>query len=343
MARPLRMEFPGACYHVICRGNFRFPVFREDRDRELILRRLVDFSERFLVRIRSYCVMVNHLHVYARTEEANLGRFMQSFLTSFTVSYNRRHHTSGHVFQGRYKAFLVQDDSSYRDEVTRYIHLNPGCIPSLMDAPIDARQRVIREYRWSSYGAAIGLRRCPRWLDRQAVLHGFPGARLRERQQTYARFVEQGLTAELWDPRAAAVAQTVIGNDSFVDRVRRAVASVSDKASVRRECGQQEKLLAWCGLRDVVLAVSEGYGLAPAELLRRWSRNNEARQVLLYLAVERCRGRYSATELAHRLGRISISGLGKAHDRVETRMERDPALRERVRHVQQRLGTESKA
>ena len=124
MARPLRVEFPGACYHVICRGNFRFPVFREDRDRELILRRLVDFSERFLVRVRSYCVMVNHLHVYARTEEANLSKFMQSFLTSFTVSYNRRHHTSGHVFQGRYKAFLVQDDSSYRDEVTRYIYFH---------------------------------------------------------------------------------------------------------------------------------------------------------------------------------------------------------------------------
>jgi len=100
MARPLRVELPGACYHVINRGNFRFPVFHEDRDRELILEKLVDFSERFGVHVRAYCVQINHFHCYLQADEANLGRFMQSFLTSFSVSYNRRHGTSGHVFQG---------------------------------------------------------------------------------------------------------------------------------------------------------------------------------------------------------------------------------------------------
>ena len=100
MARPLRIEFPGACYHIISRGNFRFPVFQDDRDRELLLRKLSEFSERFEVRVRAYCVMVNHFHGYVQTGAANLGRFMQSFLTSFTVSYNRRHRTSGHVSPG---------------------------------------------------------------------------------------------------------------------------------------------------------------------------------------------------------------------------------------------------
>lgn len=131
MARPLRVEFPDACYHVMCRGNFRFPVLREAGDRELLLERLVKFAEVFRVRIRAYCLMVNHFHVYVQTEEANLGRFMHSFLTSFTVSYNRRHHSSGHVFQGRYKAFLVEDDRAYASEVSRYIHLNPVRISSL--------------------------------------------------------------------------------------------------------------------------------------------------------------------------------------------------------------------
>jgi len=72
MARPLRIEFPGACYHVINRGNFRFPVFREERDRELVLARLIDFAERFQVRIRAYCVAVNHAHCYLQTRDANL-------------------------------------------------------------------------------------------------------------------------------------------------------------------------------------------------------------------------------------------------------------------------------
>ncbi len=133
MARPLRIEFPGACYHVINRGNFRFPVFREDRDRELVVARLVDFAERFQVRIRAYCVQMNHFHCYLQTRAANLGRFMHSFSTSFTVSYNRRHGTSGHVFQGRYKSFVVEDASRYSREVSRYMHLNPACIPSLVD------------------------------------------------------------------------------------------------------------------------------------------------------------------------------------------------------------------
>ena len=117
MARPLRIEFPGACYHVINRGNFRFPVFSESRDRELILEKLVDFAERFQIRVRSYCVQVNHFHCYLQTAEANLGRFMQSFLTSFTVSYNRRHQTSGHVFQGRYKALWVDNRGAGRGPV----------------------------------------------------------------------------------------------------------------------------------------------------------------------------------------------------------------------------------
>jgi putative transposase len=343
MARPLRVEFPGACYHVINRGNFRFPVFGEDRDRELILARLVEFAAKFRVRIRAYCVQINHFHAYLQTEEANLGRFMQSFLTSFTVSYNRRHRTSGHVFQGRYKAFLVEDDSSYRREVSRYIHLNPACIPSLRDVDLAVRQRGIRDFRWSSYGAILGLRPCPRWLDRKAVLAGFGGGPLRDRQQSYAEFVEQGLTADLWDPVQAAVAQTIIGSDGFVDRIRRTVATVSERAEVRRECGQQAKLQSWCSLRDVLRATSTACRAEPRSLVARWSRNNEPRQLLLYLATERCRGRYTATDLARRLGRISVSGLAKAHRRIEARLRTDAGLRATLARIEAAMGETSNA
>ena len=341
MARPLLVEFPGACYHVINRGNFRFPVFGEDRDRELFLLKLADFSEQFGVRVRAYCVMVNHFHGYIQTTEGNLGRFMQSFLTSFTVSYNRRHRTSGHVFQGRYKAYVVEDNSSYTASVARYIHLNPACIPSLKAAPTSERQREIRDCRWSSYGQIIGLRRCPRWLDRSAVLRGFGGERLRDRQQEYARYVEQGLTEELWDPAAVAVAQTVIGSDSFADRLRRATTSVVEKASVRRECGQLVELRGSCKLRDVVLCVANAYGVEPRRLLVRWSKKNVPRQVLLHLAMTHCRGRYTVTELARRLGKISVSGLAKAHERLICRLQTDSELRDRIREFAAELSGKS--
>ena len=157
MPRPLRIEFPGACYHVMFRGNARMPVFREDADKELLVDRMAHFASLFRIRIRAYCVMVNHAHIHVRTDEANLGRYMQSFLTSYTARHNHRHGSCGHVFQGRYKAFLVEDCRVWRSKCTRYIHLNPARIPGLDDAPVETRREAIRQCRWSSLGAVLGL------------------------------------------------------------------------------------------------------------------------------------------------------------------------------------------
>jgi len=320
MARPLRIEFPGACYHVINRGNFRFPVFREDRDRELILEKLVDLAERFQVRIRAYCVQINHFHCYLQTRDANLGRFMQSFSTSFTVSHNRRHGTCGHVFQGRYKAFLVEDASEHSARVSRYIHLNPACIPSLRDAAMSVRQRAVRDCKWSSCGALIGLRRCPRWLDRRAVLAGFPG-RVRERQQGYARYVEQGLTQDLWDPYEAAAAQTIIGSDSFVDRMRRGLTDLRENVNLRRESSEHRALASWVSFEDMVGLVMQCYDCGRDELLRRHNRGFAARQVLLYLTATYCRGRYSLSDLAERLGGMTVGGLCASRYKMSRRLQ----------------------
>ena len=336
MARPLRLEFPGACYHVIQRGNFRFPVFGEERDRELLLAKLADFAERFRVRVRAYCVMVNHVHLYLQTEEANLSRFMQSLLTSFTVSYNLRHGAGGHVFQGRFKAFVVEEDSAYRDRVTRYIHLNPACIPSLQEAGVEVRQAALRDEVWSSYAAVIGLRRCPSWLDRSAVLAGFPGA-LAAQQRAYAAYVEQGLTEDLWEPAAAAAAQTVIGSDRFVDRLRRGLTELAENANVRREAGQQRALQAWIALEDVVAAVAAHYGREPQDLLRPHRRGDEARQVLLYLAATCCRGRYTMTEIGQRLGGLTVGGLCAGRYKLAQRLGRDRGLAATVEALQRQV------
>jgi len=336
MARPLRVEFPDACYHVICRGNFRFPLFADDNDKSLVVERLVEFAEEFSVQIRAYCVMVNHMHCHLRTAEANLGRYMQSFLTSFSVTYNRRHHTSGHVFQGRYKALLVEDRTSYCANVSRYIHLNPACIPSLVDAPFELRKQAIREYPWQSYGAVIGLRRCPRWLHRSDLLQN-EGGTLRERQDNYAKFVEQGLTEELWDPLEVASAQCLIGSDGFVDRIRRGLTDLSENLNIQRESVQQRALRSWFSLEELIDLVADAYACDQAHLLRRRSRSNEARQVLLYLASVYCRGRYGLSELSGRLGPITVSALGSARDIMRRRMRQDRDLGHRVSALESRI------
>ena len=254
---------------------------------------------------------------------------MQSFLTSFSVSYNRRHHTSGHVFQGRYKALLVEEDTSYCSNVSRYIHLNPACISSLVDASLEVRRGAIRDYAWHSYGAVIGLQRCPRWLDRNGLLRGW-GAALRERQGNYAAFVEQGLTEELWDPLDAASAQCLIGSDSFVDRIRRGLTDLSENVNIRRESVQQRALHSWLNLDGLMDLVGNAYACDRPHLLRRRSRNNEARQVLLYLASVYCRGRYGLSELSTRLGPITVSALGSARDIMRRRIS---LARDLCKHV----------
>jgi REP element-mobilizing transposase RayT len=336
MTRPLRVEFPGACYHVINRGNFRSPVFEEDRDRMLIIEKLAEFAEKHRVKVRAYCVMINHFHFFVQTQEANLGKFMQSFLTSFSVSYNLRHKTSGHVFQGRYKAFLVEDCGKYSREVTRYIHLNPARIPGLKHARLSEKRDAARDDLWSSYGRILGLRPCPKWLDRKSVLEPFPGKNLSEKRCAYSEFVESGLLTheQRWDPYETAAAQAIIGSEDFIDKMRKGLSAVSEKLAIRRECRQQEKVKSWCRLRDVVQAVATEFEQEPRTLLKRWSNANTGRQVLLYLASVHCRGRYSLTNIAYRLGKISISGLTKSAQLMKKRLKKDRELKKQVDRIQ---------
>jgi len=204
----------------------------------MLVDRMAHFAALFRVRIRAYCVMINHAHIHVKANEANLGRYMQSFLTSYTARHNHRHGNCGHVFQGRYKAFLVEDHRVWRSRCTRYIHLNPARIPSLADACVDARREAVREYAWSSFGAVLGLRRRPDWLDRDAVLRGW-GETAAERRVAYARFVDEGLVEDIDDPLEAAAAGALIGGERFVDRMRRALTNLSENVNVRRESGSR--------------------------------------------------------------------------------------------------------
>src|SRR5918992_121208 len=138
MARPVRIQYPGAVYHIISRGNNRQFIFRDDQDRKKYLERLAWYCQDKGVHLLCYCLLTNHVHLLLETPKGNLSKMMQPFQTSYTVYFNKRHHRSGHVFEQRYKAFLVDKDN-YLLQVSRYIHLNP----SWSKGPQD--------YRWSSY------------------------------------------------------------------------------------------------------------------------------------------------------------------------------------------------
>lgn len=155
MARPQRIEYEGAVYHVTARGNERRAIFRDDADRERFLRILSESVERYEVRLYLFCLMTNHLHLVVETPRANLGQFMHRLQTAYTVYFNRRHTRCGHLMQGRYQARLVEKDA-YILRLSRYVHLNPVFTAAARRRPLRERITMLRRYHWSSYCSYIG-------------------------------------------------------------------------------------------------------------------------------------------------------------------------------------------
>src|SRR5262245_55167178 len=187
MAKPVRIEYPGAVCHVLTRGNNRQAVFKDDSDRTAYLERLFRYCQVKEVHLLCYCLLSNHVHLLLETPQGNLSRMMQAFQTSYTVSWNRRRRYTGHVFEQRYKAFLVDKDN-YLLQVSRYIHLNPVAA-HIVERPQDYRWSSYRGYLWE--GGMTGV-----W--REPVL-GYFGDQLQVKIQRYREFVEGALQAgERW-------------------------------------------------------------------------------------------------------------------------------------------------
>jgi REP element-mobilizing transposase RayT len=209
MTRPLRLEFEGALYHVTSRGDRREPIFEDNEDRREWLGVLAEALDRFHATAYAYCLMDNHYHVVMQTQRPNLSRLMRHVNGVYTLRYNRRHNKVGHLFQGRFKAVLV-DQESYFLEVCRYVDLNP------VRAHMTRRPQ---EWPWSSYGAHAGRAPAQPWLDSRALHRRLaPHAPLRDGPARYAQFVAQGKGVKLWDE--ALRGQIYLGNEAFVKRMQ---------------------------------------------------------------------------------------------------------------------------
>ena len=160
MARPLRIEYDGALYHVTSRGNEQRPIFRNDDDRELFLTILSKVTERFHWLCHAYCLMDNHYHLVIETPDGNLSKGMRQLNGIYTQTFNRLHHRVGHLFQGRFKGILVQKESHFL-EVCRYVVLNPVRAKAVKDP---------RAWAWSSYRATVGQSSVSRCLTVDEIL-----------------------------------------------------------------------------------------------------------------------------------------------------------------------------
>ena len=214
MSRPLRIEFPGAVYHVTSRGDRRESIFDDDADRRLLLAVVEQGLERFDAQMLAYCLMGNHYHWVLHTRRANLSLLMRHINGVYTQSFNRRHGKVGHLFQGRFKAILVDRDA-YLLEVCRYVELNP-VRAGIVDTP--------GAWPWSSYCAHVGEADTPAWLDSEG-LHGYllghpaqTAAQVRRARQMYAQLVAAGRDLRLWEQGLNK--QIYLGDDDFVERMQ---------------------------------------------------------------------------------------------------------------------------
>jgi len=300
MARPLRLEFAGALYHAISRGNDRRAIVRDDADRQ----RRVDWLQRTVEtygwRLHAFVLLDNHEHLFIETPEPSLSAGMQYLNGSYTSYFNRRHRRAGHLFQGRFRGHLIEEEGHYR-EISRYIHLNP------------VRAGLVRrpeEWPWSSYAGYRHARQAQPWVTYARVLGEFGGTGAAGRRR-YVRFVEEGMSDPPRSPFAEAVGGVVVGSAAFLERVRGLLAdrpadrSVPELASVR---GRPS-------LEQIAAAVAASFGCDASAWGPGRRSDDASRAVAAWLA--RRRFGYSAREVAQALGYASHGGVRSALARVE--------------------------
>ncbi|MBV5330659.1 MAG: transposase, partial [Chlorobium sp.] len=221
MTRPLRIEFPGALYHVTSRGDRREDIFFDEADRLLWLELFGLVCLRHNWVCHAWCQMSNHYHVVVETMEGNLSRGMRQLNGVYTQTFNRNHQRVGHVFQGRYRSIIVEKDT-YLLELIRYVVLNPvraGMVNNAADWP------------WSSYGAVVGTAGRPEWLQTDLILAHF--GRSRGKAITgFVDFVRAGVDQPgLWQSLRG---QVYLGSKAFIEQVQQRGADQSTVLEIPR-------------------------------------------------------------------------------------------------------------
>ena len=207
MARPLRLEFPGAFYHITSRGDRREDIYEDDGDRSAFLSILESVCETYNWVCYAHCLMSNHYHLLIETPDANLSKGMRQLNGVYTQTYNRRQGRVGHVFQGRYKAILVDKDN-YLLELSRYIVLNPVRAGMV---------RAAKDWPWSSYRATAGQVEAPDFLNVEWLLSVF-SKRKSTAVERYKQFVSEGRGQA--SPWPMLKNQIYLGSEDFVEKMQ---------------------------------------------------------------------------------------------------------------------------
>ena len=322
MARPLRIEYPGAIYHVISRGNQRRSIYEDEHDYQRFLQGLEQTVGRFGWELLSFVLMPNHFHLFVRTPLPNLSRGMQYLVSGYANWYAKRHNRPGHLMQGRFKASLVEDET-YFWSVSRYLHLNPvrGRRP-LVAHPV--------EWPWSSYPGYARKRARLRWVAYEAVHSAWRGEMGGNDAETaYRRFVEQGLATKPEDPFREAVGGWLLGGPKLVDRVRSGM-----KVPRNPDAVPAVRLLTSIDYRTVLLAVADHFGVT-LESFRHQRTGELSRDLAAWLARELTP--VTLRDLSAEFGLTHPDSVRNLIGRATHALEDSPRLRKEIETLRQSI------
>ena len=310
MARPLRIVFPGAFYHITSRGNEQRVIFKSQRDRKKFLSYLESATQRYDALIHAYCLMDNHYHLLIETPSGNLPQIMRHINGAYTTYFNVKRKRSGHLLQGRYNAILVDRDI-YAKELSRYIHLNP-----IRAKMIDK----LEHYQWSSYLEYIGRRKPPSWLVRDFILSYF-GQKAKIAQQNYLKFVEAKVGQKYKSPFRKVVGSTILGDEEFVKMVKenylQSVEPDRDLPALRELSEKPE-------IEDIMRAAESAFAKQP----------RLARNIALFLC-HRCSGK-TLKYIGKHFG-IGESAVSQSSRRMATIIDKDKKLKKQIQKVKSQL------
>jgi putative transposase len=324
MARPLRIEFPDAFYHVTCRGNQKRHIFIGDDDRHRFLLLLSDSLSIYQITLMAYVLMDNHFHLLVQTPRANLGEFMRRFNICYTGWFNYRHGTCGHLYQGRYKAIIIDADS-YLLELSRYIHLNPARGDRSRKTAVAQRWRILKDYRWSSLHGYLNKRHAAKFIEYDLILEMIGGRR------AYRQFISDGLQRKVVSPFEKVRYQTMLGDDDFVEDMK---DRLLEKGSPREQPVYRELMSEKFAPRRVLYHVARVMN-ADLNVLRKRERGGILRGIAAEMLY-----RYSGLKLAdigHLLGDIDYCAVYQLRQRLKDVLANNEELKLKFNEIERRI------
>lgn len=332
MSRPLRIQYPDAYYHVTCRGNERKKIFRNHEDHKEFLRLLSRSLDVFEVHLLAYALMPNHFHLLVCTPKGNLSEFMRHFNISYTSAFNRKYHRSGHLYQGRYKAFLIDADN-YLLEVSRYIHLNPLRIKSKEPPEIKWKDLLLNDQ--TSLASYLNQLTRKAFINHAIIMDYFGGDNLKSKNE-YKKFVEEGFRDVVPSPLEKGKGIGIIGNDDFIEEIKRLFCNDIESTREQPSLRKLEEVM----VPDVLIErYAKLVGMKREELTTKGRQSTE-RAILMELLYRLCR--ITQPEIGRLLGGIDYSAVSQARKRLQQKINNEPEWKKKYTQIQNNLSQMSR-